>query len=86
MTTVKTAISLPKPLFYQLERIAAAQGVPRSQLYAEALVQYVDRADNERLLRELNAAYDADGQSEEIDTVEQYRRWRRTALGGRGPA
>ena len=44
---MKTAISLPDSLFEEAERLAAKRGLSRSQLYREALLEYVQRHDPE---------------------------------------
>ncbi|MCA9973081.1 MAG: ribbon-helix-helix protein, CopG family [Anaerolineales bacterium] len=64
MTVIKTGISLDKPLFEKLERLSAEMGVSRSRLLALALEEYIERQQNLKLLRELNAAY-GDEQDEE---------------------
>ena len=40
---MKTAISLPDPIFRQAERHARRTGKLRSQLYSEALSEYLSR-------------------------------------------
>ena len=40
---MKTAISLPDPVFHRVERLARHLRKSRSQLYREALVEYVAR-------------------------------------------
>jgi metal-responsive CopG/Arc/MetJ family transcriptional regulator len=50
---VKTAVSIPDPLFQAAERLARRRGVARSQLYAEAL---------ERLVGEKTSAEDRTAQ------------------------
>jgi len=44
---VKTAVSLPDPVFEPAERLADRLGVNRSRLYALALERYLDEADTE---------------------------------------
>lgn len=44
---MKTAISLPDSLFEDAERLATRRGLSRSQLYQEALIEYVQRHDPE---------------------------------------
>lgn len=52
---MKTAISLPDDLFEQAERLARRLSKSRSQLYAEALAEFVARHDPDVVTR----AYDA---------------------------
>jgi hypothetical protein len=40
---MKTAISIPDPVFADAERLARRSGKSRSQLYSEALQEYVAR-------------------------------------------
>lgn len=42
---MKTAISVPDELFHQAERLARKTGKSRSQLYQEALAEYLLRRD-----------------------------------------
>jgi predicted DNA-binding protein len=44
---VKTAISLPDEVFERAERLAGKLGLTRSRLYALALEQYLDQADDQ---------------------------------------
>ena len=58
MTAVKTAISLDKGLFDEMDRLARRRGVPRSRLYAEAVELYLHRRDARDLTEQLNRVYD----------------------------
>lgn len=49
---MKTAISLPDSLFEEAERLATRRGLSRSQLYQEALIEYVQRHDPETVTAE----------------------------------
>ncbi len=65
MTVMKTAISIPKHLFDRVETLAEEMQVPRSQVFALAAEEFVQRRDNLKMLRELNEAYgDAKGESD----------------------
>lgn len=44
---MKTAVSLPDPVFERAERLADRLGVTRSRLYALALEHYLDRVDED---------------------------------------
>ena len=61
LTDVKTAISLPDPLFRRAEEAARKLGIARSQLYALALVKYLDAHSAEQVTSALDQVYaDAD--------------------------
>ncbi len=56
----KVAVSIPDDLYERADRIAASDGVSRSELYARALREYLDPRDDAEITRRLNDAY-ADG-------------------------
>ncbi len=58
MTSVKTAISLPRPLFQQVDTLAREMNISRSRLFVLAVEDFVRRYQNQRLLEQINAAYD----------------------------
>ena len=66
---MKTAISLPDPLFEAAEQLARQLGKSRSQLYAEALREYLERRRDEDITRRLNEIYDAEPELAELDPV-----------------
>jgi metal-responsive CopG/Arc/MetJ family transcriptional regulator len=68
MPNVKTAISLQKPLFDELETLARQMKVSRSRLLALALEEFIRRRENQQLLETMNQAYE-----DAPDPVEQTR-------------
>ena len=54
---MKIAISVPDPIFDAAERLAKQRQVPRSQLIAEALREYVSRHGAEAVTAKLNEVY-----------------------------
>jgi metal-responsive CopG/Arc/MetJ family transcriptional regulator len=66
---MKTAISLPDPLFEAAEQLARQLGKSRSQLYADALRAYLERHRDEDITRRLNEIYDAEPELAELDPV-----------------
>jgi len=54
---MKTAISLPDPVFRSAERLAARMGVSRSELYRRALEELLARHDEDQVTAQLNAVY-----------------------------
>lgn len=65
MSNIKTAISLQKSLFEQVDLMARELKVSRSRLFVMALEDYVRRYQNQALLEKINQAYqDAPDKSE----------------------
>jgi metal-responsive CopG/Arc/MetJ family transcriptional regulator len=64
---VKTAISLPDPIFEEAEALAQHLGVSRSELYTKALRAYLQRYSRARTLSKLNEVYAEE--SSELDPV-----------------
>jgi hypothetical protein len=54
---MKTAISIPDPLFDSAEALAARLGVSRSQLYATALARLVAEHERGQVTARLDAIY-----------------------------
>jgi metal-responsive CopG/Arc/MetJ family transcriptional regulator len=61
---MKTAISLPKDLFEKAEHLATRARKSRSQLYCEALREYVARHSPDEITEALNRAIAENGQPE----------------------
>ena len=57
MPTIKTAISLPEPLFNRAESVARELHISRSQLVAKALDEFVKRFERQALIEAINRAY-----------------------------
>lgn len=55
---MKTAISIPDPVFEAAEALAQRLGMSRSQLYTTAIRQFLDAFDDEAVTRALNEVYD----------------------------
>lgn len=70
MTGMKVAISLPDPVFRAAETLARKLGKSRSQLYAEAIAEYVGVRGAKALTARLNAVYAKE--SSEIDPALKY--------------
>lgn len=62
---MKLVISLPAPLFHAAERLAKQRRVPRSQVFAEALEEYLSRHGGDAVTVKLDDVYGA--QSSSID-------------------
>jgi metal-responsive CopG/Arc/MetJ family transcriptional regulator len=57
MSGMKVAISLPDPVFRSAETLARRLGKSRSQLYAEAIAEYVGARGAKALTARLNSVY-----------------------------
>jgi metal-responsive CopG/Arc/MetJ family transcriptional regulator len=55
---MKTAVSLPNDVFDDAERHAKRAGKSRSQLYAEALAEYLTRHAPDEVTERMNAVLD----------------------------
>lgn len=56
---MKVAISIPDPLFSAAEHMAEQLNVSRSQLYAQALSEYLDKRQEAVITQRLNAVHGA---------------------------
>jgi metal-responsive CopG/Arc/MetJ family transcriptional regulator len=54
---MKTAISLPDSLYEEAERTAQDLGIPRSQLFAKALEEFIAFHKRENITEKLNRVY-----------------------------
>lgn len=82
MATVKTAISLQQSLFDQVEALAREMQTSRSRLFVLAMEEFVERYQNQRLLQEINAAYEDVPQPAEQDLLRSRRRQHRQLVEG----
>ena len=72
MANIKTAISLQKSLFEQVDILAHEMKVSRSRLFVLALEDYVRRYQNRQLLEKINQAY------QDPDDATEQKRLRKT--------
>ncbi len=54
---MKTAISIPDPVFKSAETLAKRLGLSRSELYSRAIVDFVDAHRDDAITEALNAVY-----------------------------
>jgi metal-responsive CopG/Arc/MetJ family transcriptional regulator len=73
MPGVKTAISLEKNLFNQVNKLANDLHVSRSKLFTLAVKDYLKKQENKKLLAQLNAAY-GDSPNEEEQKISKAMR------------
>ena len=64
---MKTAISIPEKIFEEAERAAKKLGVSRSELYAKAVLNFVERYRRENLTEKLNEVYSGNESISELD-------------------
>jgi effector-binding domain-containing protein len=57
---MKTAISLPDKIFYEAEETAHSMGIPRSKLYLNALLEYLEKNNRKKITEKLNEVYNED--------------------------
>lgn len=62
---MKTAVSIPDKLFHRAEKLAHRLGKRRSQLYQEALLEYVTRREGASVTEALDEVVAAAGPSED---------------------
>jgi len=66
VANIKTAISIEKPIFEQMNVLAKDLNISRSRLFALAAQEFIQRHKNIQLLQSLNEAYDDLSESEPI--------------------
>ena len=75
---MKTAVSIPDPIFEAADRLASRRKISRSELYAEALSRILDAEDADDITARLDAVYgdidsslDSDLASAQADAVRE---------------
>jgi len=82
MATVKTAISMPERLFEDLEAAAKEMQLSRSQVFAQAVKEFLRERENRRILEQLNQVYAEGPDEEEQQYLERMKaRYRRIIEG-----
>jgi len=64
MPNVKTAISIEKPIFDQMDNLAKNLNVSRSRLFTIAAREFIQRHNNIELLKLINEAYEDSSETE----------------------
>ena len=75
MGNVKTAISIDKPLFEQINNLAHEMNTSRSRVFSLAAKEFIQRHRNQELLDAINSAYD-DVSAEKKSTLKSAMRSR----------
>ena len=65
MPSIKTAISIEKPIFDQVKDLAKNLNISRSRLFVIAAQEFIQRHNNLEILQAINDAYD---DQPEVDT------------------
>ena len=73
MANVKTAISMEKPLFREVEVLAQELKISRSHLFALAAREFIERHNNKKLLDAINKAYDDTPDTDDQENLRQMR-------------
>ena len=66
---MKTAISIPDPLFQQAERLARRMGMSRSQVFQRAVAAFVQAHRDADITEALNRVYSADDEIGRLDAL-----------------
>jgi metal-responsive CopG/Arc/MetJ family transcriptional regulator len=82
MSTIKTAISIQESLFDQVNDLAEELQIPRSQLFALAVEEFIKRHENRRIFETLNKVYNGEPDSDEGALLERQRRQQRQLVEG----
>ena len=82
MANVKTAISLKKTLFDQVDSLASEMNIPRSRLFVLALEEFILRYQNKQLLEQINQAYPEDPDLDEQVYLQQMKTQHRKIVEG----
>ena len=80
--SVKTAISLRRPLYEQVDKLAREMSVPRSQVFVLALEAYVTKYQNRLLLQEINKAFADKPEATEQKRLKAMRQQHRRVVEG----
>ena len=60
---MKTAISIPDPIFKAAEKLARRLGMTRSRLYTKAVIEYLQKHKNDEVCEKLNEIYPKESSS-----------------------
>ena len=72
-TSVKTAISMQEELFKKVNELATELHVSRSGLFVMAVQDFIKKKENQKLVAQINKAFNDDPDSEESRTQSKMR-------------
>jgi hypothetical protein len=70
---MKTAISIPDPIFKVAEKLARRLGMTRSRLYTKAVTEYIGKHKNDKVCEKLNEIYERESSS--LDAATKAIQW-----------
>lgn len=70
MSTIKTAISIENALFHEVENLAKEKHISRSEIFSNAVKEFIEKQKNLKILSALNKIY-AKGPTEEEKTIQR---------------
>jgi metal-responsive CopG/Arc/MetJ family transcriptional regulator len=70
---MKTAVSVPDPIFHDAEALAKRLGMSRSELFSRALEAYLDAHKHDRVREDLDAIYSQEASS--LDEALAHVQW-----------
>jgi hypothetical protein len=73
---MKTAVSLPDPVFEAAEQLAKRLRLSRSELYAKAIAAFVAEHRGRGVTELLNQVYGPDGEGSDLDPLVSELQWR----------
>lgn len=80
MAGVKTAISVEKSLFEEVNKVAKEMHISRSRLFVIAVSDFLKKCENQKLLAKINDAYDDFPDAEENEILQKMRKKQRKNL------
>ena len=69
LTRMKTAISIPDPLFKAAERMAERFGISRSELFRRAIREFLGNHENRGVTEALNEVYGSEHETVKLDEL-----------------
>src|SRR5215475_5768186 len=82
MANIKTAISIPQPLFEQVEALTREMHISCSHLFTLAVEEFMHRYENQRLLEHINTVYPEAPEPDEQALLRRMRRQHRQMVEG----
>ncbi len=67
---MKTAISIPDPIFHAAEHLAKRLGMSRSELFSRAVATYIEAHKSDRVRETLNQVYAKESSSLDLPLME----------------